>query len=344
MRIRGINYDTGFISAGTTTREPFDSQVVKREMQIIHDDLHCNAVRVTGGYPERLEIAAMHAAAAGLEVWFCPFTNNLTSEQVLTLLADSAERAERLRQRGAEIVFLTGSELSLMTAGILPGDTLADRTALLAEPHRLRPLIPGVRDRMHQLLGQAVTLVRARFGGKLSYASVPLDRVDWGPFDIISTDAGYRSAAMASRFRDDIRAFVAQGRAQGKPVAITEFGCATFRGAADQAGRGDIVDWDGGARPVRFKGAYTRDEDEQARYLRELLDVFEAEGVDHVFVYTFARYDLTYRTASHEDFDIASPGLVKVLDRGRGQRYPDMPWEPKAAFTALAEYYRAIDR
>jgi hypothetical protein len=34
-----------------------------------------------------------------------------------------------------------------------------------------------------------------------------------------------------------------------------------------------------------------------------------------------------------------------VLDKGRrGQRYPDMPWEPKAAFTALAECYRALNR
>jgi len=147
MRIRGINYDAGFISAGTTTREPFDPQVVKREMQIIHDDLHCNAVRITGGYPERLEVAAKYAAEAGLEVWFCPFTNNLTGEELIELLADSAERAERLRKQGAEIVFLTGSELSLMTLGILPGDTMVERAAGLADPLRVRPLIPGIRVR-----------------------------------------------------------------------------------------------------------------------------------------------------------------------------------------------------
>lgn len=347
MRFKGINYDTGFISAGTTTREPFDPHVVKREMQIIHDDLHCNAVRITGGYPERLESAAAHAAEAGLEVWFCPFTNNLTSEEVLDLLADCADRAERLRKQGAEIVLLTGSELSLMTAGILPGDTLADRAAFLADPQRLRPLIPEIRARMKELLGNAVEVVRARFGGKLSYASVPLDGVDWGPFDIISTDTGYRTAQMAARFRDDIRAYVAQGRAQGKPVAITEFGCAAFRGAADQASRGisDVVEWDDRARPVRLKGEYMRDEDEQARYISELLDIFHTEGVDSAFVYTFARYDLADRSPSHDDFDIASAGLVRVLGEGRcGQRYPDMPWEPKAAFNALADYYGGLDR
>jgi hypothetical protein len=195
---------------------------------------------------------------------------------------------------------------------------------------------------MNELLAKAVEVVRTRFRGKLSYASVPLDRVDWGAFDIISTDAGYRTAQTAARFRDDIRAFVAQGRALGKAVAITEFGCASFRGASDLAGRGDIIEWDDGARPVRFKGEYARDDDEQTLNLKELLDAFEAEGVDNVFVYTFARYDLPYR-ASHEDFDIASAGLVRIIQGGRGQRYPEMPWEPKAAFTALAQYYRTLD-
>jgi hypothetical protein len=150
---------------------------------------------------------------------------------------------------------------------------------------------------------------------------------------------GIRTAAMAAQFRDNHRAFVAQGRAQGKPVAITEFGCATYRGAANMGDRGDIVEWGEDARPVRFKGEYARDEEEQIRYISELLDVFDAEGVDNVFVYTFARYDLPHRSAAHEDFDVASAGVVKVLEDRRGQHYPDMPWEPKAAFTAIREYY-----
>ena len=43
---------------------------------------------------------------------------------MLALFADCAERAERLRRRGAEVVFVTGAELSLMNTGFLPGDTL----------------------------------------------------------------------------------------------------------------------------------------------------------------------------------------------------------------------------
>jgi hypothetical protein len=118
---KGITFDTGFFSAGTSTREPFDAEIVRREMRIIRDDLHCDAVRVTGGDPERLKIAAKYAADAGLEVWLCPFTNGLTQDELLDLLADCAEQAERLRRSGAEVVMLTGSELSLFTVGFLPG-------------------------------------------------------------------------------------------------------------------------------------------------------------------------------------------------------------------------------
>src|SRR4051794_10378268 len=270
MRARGINYDTGFLSSGTSTHEPFDPDVVRREMRIIRDDLHCTAVRITGGDPDRLEIAAAHAAEAGLEVWFCPFTNGLTQEELLALLGDCAERAERLRRGGASVVLLTGSEVSLFTAGFFPGEALEERLALVADSLRVRPLIGEVRARMNAFLQRAVEVVRERFGGPVSYASLPLEGVDWTPFDIIASDAVYRSAATAANFGDLVRAFVERGRALGKPVAATEFGCMTYRGAADAAS--DIhamVVWSDG-RPGRLKGEYERDEAGQAAYLREL--------------------------------------------------------------------------
>lgn len=78
--MRGIASPTtrGFFNAGVSTHEPFDPEVVEREMRVIHNELHGNAVRITGGVPDRLEIAARHAAAAGLEVWLSPFTCELT--------------------------------------------------------------------------------------------------------------------------------------------------------------------------------------------------------------------------------------------------------------------------
>ena len=111
-----------------------------------------------------------------------------------------------------------------------------------------------------------------------------------------------------------------------------------------------IIVWDDTGRATWLKGEFVRDENEQATYLREVLDVFAAEGIDAAFVYTFARYDLPHRDDPHVDLDMASAGVVKVLDRQigasnpRGRRYPDMPWEPKAAFDALADLFGADDR
>ncbi|WP_328766062.1 hypothetical protein [Streptomyces sp. NBC_00286] len=339
MRAKGITYDTGFIRGGGLSREHFDPAVVERELRIIRDDLHCTAVRVVGGDPDRLEQAAHLAADLGLEVWFSPYPLEQTAEEMLALFANCAERAERLRRRGAEVVFVTGAEMSIMNLGFLPGDTFAERVALLSRPGRLWEHIGAVGGRVNDFLGKAAAVVRECFGGPVTYAAVPLDDVDWTPFDIVSLDL-YRSAEIADQFADGVRTLVAQG----KPVAITEFGSATYRGAGAAGARGlEIVENDpDSGKPLRLNGEYTRDEAGQAAYLRKLLEVFDAEGVDTAFVFLFALHSHPYRPGggSRDDLDLASYGIVRVLEKGHGDAYPDMPWEPKAAFSAVAEYNR----
>jgi hypothetical protein len=242
MRGNGISYDIGFVSNGRNAREPFDPEVVRRELRIIRDDLHCNAVRVMGGDGQRLELAARCAAELGLEAWFSPYPLELTTDELLSLFADCAERAERLRRRGAEVVFVTGAELSLMNRGFLPGDTLDQRLdQLLNEPRdRLGELISEVGARVNEFLAKAAALVHERFGGKITYAAVQFERVDWTHFDVVSVDL-YRSIEVADRFPEGVRALVAQG----KPVAITEFGAATYHGAGDRGARGlEAVEYD----------------------------------------------------------------------------------------------------
>lgn len=330
MRAKGIGYDTGFERGGKFNR-PFDPGLVRRELAVIRDDLHCTAVRLIGTDLDRIEFAAREAAALGLEVWFSPFPWDRTPEEILDLLADGAARAERLRVAGAEVVFVTGAELSLFNHGFLPGDGIEERLGnLLAD----RELLTGLSEQVNEFLGRAVAVVRARFGGRVTYASVPLERVDWALFDIVAVDA-HRSKEVADSYQEGIRSLVAAG----KPVAITEFGVTPYRGAADLGARcGEIVEYDGDV-PVRLNGAYVRDEEEQARYFRELLAVFEAEGVDAAFACTFVCYGLVHRADPREDLDMASWGVVKVLENGSGDTYPGLPWEPKAAFGALADCY-----
>jgi hypothetical protein len=177
-------------------------------------------------------------------------------------------------------------------------------------------------------------------GGGFTYAALPVERVDWTPFDIMSVEL-IRSAKVAGQFREGVRSLVAGG----KPVAITGFGTAAYRGAGDRGGRViEILEYDEGAvTPVRLNGEYVRDEAGQAAYLAESLEIFDAEGVDGTFVFLFALDSFPSRPDGDPrlDLDLASLGIVKMLEGRRGDTYPDMAWEPKAAFTAVAGYYRS---
>lgn len=328
MRVFGMNYDTGFVSAGSTTHEPWDPQTVRHDLRVIRDELHCDAVRITGGVQDRLELAARLAAEAGLEVWYCPFTNGLDRDELMAFVLDGAERAERIRRSGASVVYLTGAEIALFTDGFLPGRDLAERMSLFTDPMRMREAIPAAQAAVRDFLAEAVPAVRERFGGPIGYASLPMEAVDWAPFDIIASDAGYRDASNAAAFPHTLAAAVAQG----KPYAATEFGCCTFRGAGDVAGAMEPVTYDDHGHASKLAQGLERDEEGQARYLLDLLRDYEAGGVDAAFVYTFANRHLPTTHDPDRDFDLAARGIVRVL--------PDGSWTPKAAFHALAEYGR----
>lgn len=57
------------------------------------------------------------------------------------------------------------------------------------------------------------------------------------------------------------------------------------------------------------------------------------------FWFTLAGYGLPHRADPRHDLDMASYRVVKVLEDRRGSDYPDMAWEPKASFHALAAAY-----
>jgi hypothetical protein len=238
------------------------------------------------------------------------------------MLAECADLAERLRDTGARVVFVAGCELSLFGSGFVPGQTFADRIQNLG-----RVDLPAVNASLSGYLASVAAEVRGRFGGKISYAAGPWERLDWAPFDIVAVD-GYRDAGNRDRFAGDIKGL----SRHGKPVAVTEFGCCAYRGAADRGGLGWAI-IDAQATPARLDGDYVRDEGEQVRYLNELLAVFSGAGVDSAFWFTFAGFGLPLHNDPRRDLDLASYGVVAILDDN------GTDWRPKESFHALAAAY-----
>jgi hypothetical protein len=129
--------------------------------------------------------------------------------------------------------------------------------------------------------------------------------------------------------------------------------------------------------PARVDGHYVRDEGLQAMEIADQLRVLDAAGVDGAFLQTFVSPTSTYVDDPRFDGDMAGFSLVKSFadkdtaegiavqkasqskelvgieldpsdllkfsgEVGRmGVTYPDMHWEPKESFRALADYYAA---
>jgi hypothetical protein len=345
---KGVGYDVGTVFSGPgyriSTRPDFDPGVTRRELQIIHSDLHCNAVRLTGTDAVRLLTAAEDALLEGLEVWLSPSLFELSQEQTIDGLVRAATAAEPLRQRyPGRLVFVAGTEATLFTRGIVPGATIAKR---LADPANREALKAGKHNApLNDYLARACKAVRPVFRGQLSYASLPFEDVDWDLFDIIGIDH-YRDA----RVKDTYAERLAPLLRLGKPVVVTEFGMRTYQGADSSGALGfGVVDntslWlhqlpvVGRFFRAKLNGDYVRDEAQQAREITETLVILDQAGVDGAFVFTFSEPIMTYRENPRYDLDISAMSLVKTYASGHGTTYPDMPWEPKQVFRAVAVYF-----
>ena len=100
-----------------------------------------------------------------------------------------------------------------------------------------------------------------------------------------------------------------------------------------------IVNWS--AKKPELKSVYTRDEETQAKYLRELLNIFEDEEILGAFVFTFISNNYPYNDNPKYDLDMAAYGIVKKMPDNEDKYYKGLPWGPKKSFFELANFYAA---
>lgn len=294
----------------------------------------------------RLAAVARHALELGLEAWYSPAVYEQDADATLRAYLRAAADAEAVRRGWPDgVVFVLGSELTLFMRGILPGRSVEER---LRGPAARALLQAGQHNgALNAFLGRAVAAVRPVFGGPLTYASLIFEAVDWSRFDLVGVDH-YREARIADRYVEMLAPLLATG----KPVVVTEFGMRTYRGAERSGTLGfGVVDSRttflhqlplvGPLFRLRLDGAHIRDEALQARELAETLRILEAAGVDGAFVSSFVHPEAPFSEDPRYDIDMSGMSLVKTYARGRGTTYPDMPWEPKEAFRAVAAHYAA---
>jgi hypothetical protein len=223
MNRKGVCYDVGRVLMDGNWRPKFDPRVVHRELEIIKNDLHCNAVRICGLDIDRLMLASEDALTRGLEVWLSPEMWDRSQDETIEYIKRAAERAEVLRERWpGKMFFSVGSELSLFSQGMIEGKSVFDR---ISRPSFMDDISAGTFNvPLNVYLSNLSEAASKSFHGPLTYFSLPFEEVDWKPFDFFGVDH-YRDAQNKDFYGRMIRKY----QASGKPVIIGEFGCCTFR-------------------------------------------------------------------------------------------------------------------
>jgi hypothetical protein len=289
MKHKGINYDVGTVT-DINWRPDYHPQVVERELEIIKNDLHCNAVGISGRDIGRVMLTAEAALSQGLEAWLNPADwKNKPPEPTLAYITEAAKAAQPLYQRyPGKVVFSVGSELTLFMQGIVPGKTIMQR-------------------------------LQTAF------------------------NAGYVKFGKHNKPLNDFL--------HGKPVMNTGFGFSTTtapaRGVASTLGNISGLSFLLHHQPVigrlirpRLKVVDERSEALQAKRLIDNLKLIDKAGFSGAFIDMFIFPIKPYSDTSKYDLDRESSSLVKYYEGGKhGTTYPDMTWEPKEAFKAVAEYY-----
>ena len=315
LNVRGVSY----LVDGA---EPDD---LGRDLTLIAQELHCNAVMLIGRDTDRLMSGARLALEIGLAVYVRPDATDLRSEDMLSQLATVAGLAEELRvEHSDRVTLLVGSEFSHTVGGIVPGPRSFIRLALILRYRRV--LRRRIQRRLADLLTRAAEVARNQFTGPLTYSAAAWEEVDWTIFDLVGVSL-YRSARNRGNYRERVRALAHD---HGRPLLITEFGCGAFVGADDRgAGSFQIVNWF--SDPPRIRGDFARDESVQAGYLSNLIDLYDTGDVHGCFVFTYAMPGYPRSDDPAYDLDKAGFGLITV-DDGTLKR--------KQAFDAVADRFR----
>ncbi len=338
MKYKGINYDIGTRTlSGGLTRPDFDVDTVTREIEIIKSELHCNAIRISGLDIDRIVTASEIALKTGLTVWFSPALQYEDQIETFNYILRAAGRAEELRLKYENIIFVVGCEFTLFTHGFIKGKTGEERKRNMFSPWSMIKSLVGIKrtynKRLRGFLSKLVIEIKTLFHGQITYASGTWEKPDWKLFDIAGIDH-YR----ASYNRQVYAKLLLEYKKAGIPLYITEFGCCTYRGAEDKGAMGwNIVDWK--QVPSVLKGNFIRDESAQANELIALLEIFDSENISGAFVFTFVSYNYLYNEDPQYDLDMASYGIVKLLPQNMPGYQGKLPWLPKTAFYKLGNYY-----
>ncbi|GEM_PF-1552504 len=327
VKLKGINYNAGIeYDSSITLSNKIDIEELKKDLLLI-EKLNCNAIRMYGSHIDKLIAYSEESLKRGFCVWISPRLIDGDKQQTIKFVKEASKKAEQLRKQYKNVVFIVGNELLLDSKAVFDAPKIFNRADFLIsyinfkfsiknEIPQLKQTYSPVRkflEKTDESINQFVEILRIEasknFKGQITYASLPWEKINWGAFDIVAVNL-YKNQWNATTYLDELRKF----KSFNKPVAITEFGTCAYKGASELGGSAyDIVDY----RTKTIKKGLIRDEDEQAKYLKELLKLYWKENIFATFIFDFKEEWKIHSNSPKKDLDLGSYGIVAVLKNGK---------------------------
>lgn len=341
LSMYGVVYDVGLMFGGKNLSvSNFRKEQVVYDMSIIKHVLNCNTVRIEGENLDRLSIATEEAHKQGLKVLFNPWKMEADSATTVDYMIRASKVAEKLRLKGADLIFVTGCEYTLFNRGVFPGDTFDKRIAWLMKLGSMpNPMEEIQGKKLNLILQSMASQVRKNYHGKIVYSSGAWETVDWTNFDYVGVDY-YHNNESDEQYIEGLNRY----KSIGKPVIVMEMGCCANQGAAERGGNGFFVFkgvdsngngiYEGGKKPVR-------DESVQADYISKNIDLLQKAGASGIMVYVFS-YPIYPYSKTGVDYDMVAYSLVKSFPSTDARNKQIPSWEPKEAFYRVGEIFGKI--
>lgn len=272
VKYKGMRMTVGWKGMNHT---PTD--ITDEKLDIIHNELGCNAVYIFGNteFEDDLIEAGRLATQKGFDrIYVAPMYLDVPIDQTVENIGKFAKKVKSIRETSDKIVFMVGHEFSFDAYGIVPGETYPDRLRYSYD-HPTEDWLPKVQSIIPDAFRRIIALCNENYGYHITYAATVWEAEDFVPwsdpiFESVGTDA-YIFEPNGGTENWAIRHLTGLKR-YGKPVNSTEWGCLTYKRASLEWG---FTDSD--------LAKYPYDEDEQANYIQQYCNMLNRADISGAF-------------------------------------------------------------
>ena len=321
MKIKGINYNAGIKYTPNQEITLFTKEIAKRDFSLIKE-LNCNAIRIYGSDLKNLFLFSEEALEQGFEVWISPRLIGGGKKETISFVKTASKKAEILRKKYKKVVFILGNELMLDSNYVFNQENIYDRNVVFknyidlkrvsksnfykakSTKNSITKFVKNIEKRLNNLIISLAKVSKKNFHGKITYASLPIEEINWNLFDIISINY-YKNKWNKNNYSDKIQEL----RKINPKIAITEFGVCSYKGASEQGGSSyNIVNY----KTKEVEKGIVRSEEEQSEYIKDLIKTYKKENVYASFIFDFKEEWKVYSKNPKKDLDMASFGIIGI--------------------------------